>query len=275
MSAQDRRSLKGYFQAGTRPTADHFAALIDSALIMQDEGFRKTPEHGLMIETKTETLLSFWKGGSRLYALSFVNDPDGAAAPNLASTRLSLDGGLTIAPAHRGQAPLDVRGYICADGRMGRPWKAASAQAAPTADGKWHAITPILRGCHAFEVMAGVGVHDTARFALVHAIAMNTFNPAWFDDPLGLKKRIRRHGAFYRRFGDRLDLRWAPSDPTATDASQKYGRDGKYQLEIRTRTSYPQTEDGGYPPIKVFVTRLWFDSMAPDTDLADGGSGLP
>ena len=39
----NRSTLKAYFSEGKMPTADHFAALIESTLNMADEGFKKNP----------------------------------------------------------------------------------------------------------------------------------------------------------------------------------------------------------------------------------------
>jgi hypothetical protein len=250
---------------------------------MQDEGFEKTAKEGLKISTlgMEKTLISFCSGKSPpLYALSFIDDPHQppAGAPgNGSSLRLQINGGLTLAPDPSRAPPdtvaLDVRGRVCAEGWMGRPWEGGASAKPALADGKWHPVTEDLQGCSAFDVMAGVGVRDTARFALLHAVAMNTFNPAPFDNFLGLKKRIRKQDAFYHRRGDRLDLRWAPVDSRARDASQKYGRDAWYRLEIRTRTPYPK-DKGEYPAIKAYVTSLWFDSMVPPA-VASGGSARP
>jgi len=63
--AFNRTTLKRYFAAGARPTADQFGALIDSALIMDDEGFEKTEADGLRILTKgtSNALVSFGRPG--------------------------------------------------------------------------------------------------------------------------------------------------------------------------------------------------------------------
>lgn len=115
------------------------------------------------------------------------------------------------------------------------------------ADGKWHDITGWLSGCQAFEVMAGTaGMPGQGRYALLHAFALNAFNPSrgWFDF-LWPKNRISAHEAYYNNRCDRLQLRW--------DGSHDKG--ARYRLLIRSRCAY---EDG--PGIQYSVTRLWFDA---------------
>lgn len=115
------------------------------------------------------------------------------------------------------------------------------------ADGNWHDITGWLSGCQAFEVMAGTsGKAGQGRYALLHAFALNAFNPArgWLDF-LWPKNKIHAHEAYYNNRCDRLQLRW---DGT-------HDKDARYRLLIRSRCAY----EGG-PGIQYSVTRLWFDA---------------
>lgn len=285
--AHDRTTLKRYFAAGARPTADQFGALIDSALIMVDEGFEKTETDGLRILTKGSgnALLSFgrpgenlsqWRldfrdnGSDGLVLLRSPNQANAIATPALtlrqansgenAEAELAANVAIGHAQDHKGnsigpRSALDVRGAVRADGRLGR-------EVIHPADGKPHALTSkSLRGCVAFEVMAGVGREGSGRFALMHAIALNTFNPSPWDNLFWLKRRIRCNHAYYDRRSDRLKLRWAKSDEPSLDSrhpsdpNDAYGRDGRYELQISTRTDY---ED---PAVKIraFVTQLWYD----------------
>jgi hypothetical protein len=154
------------------------------------------------------------------------------------------------------QYSLDVAGTICADGRIGRQWRTPAP-----ADGKFHPITPVLSGCVAFEIMAGVsGVKTRGRYALLHAIAMNANNPIWWDDVFGLKKRIRSQHAYYSRGSDRLQLSWLREEDKTReerDPNQVHGMDAKFTLNIRTRATY--LDDDPSITIKAFVTRLWGD----------------
>lgn len=304
--AFDRTTLKRYFSAGARPTEDQFGALIDSTLIMVDEGFEKTEADGLRILTKgtSNALVSFgrpgvdpsqWRldfhdngsdalllqrsphlaGDSAVPALSLrQSGPDAVAeaelAANLAIGHQKDKEGNPIRPRNA----LDVRGVVRADGRLGR-------EVLLPANGKPQTLSePGLQGCVAFEIMAGVGREGSGRFALMHAIAMNTFNPSPWDNLLGLKRRIRCQHAYYRRRSDRLKLRWAKSVPADEDArhsddpNEAYGRLGRFELQISTRTDYEDPE----VQIRAFITQLWFDNMAGTPDrsaVARQGAELP
>lgn len=126
--------------------------------------------------------------------------------------------------------------------------EAKGYEASPVpADGNWHDITGWLSGCQAFEVMAGTaGRAGQGRYALLHAFALNAFNPArgWLDF-LWPKNKIHAHEAYYNNRCDRLELRWDGS----------HDKDARYRLLIRSRCAY---EDG--PGIQYSVTRLWFDA---------------
>jgi hypothetical protein len=263
MPRQTRATLKNYFEEGSLPTQDHFADLIDSTLNMVDEGFSRTDRDGLRLRTPVQehTLLSFyrgqggdtplWSAGFGEGGSQFVLRAGDATAPPL----LVLDpaAGLGVGT----QAPrctVDVAGTVGARGRLGA---APAVETAIVADGRWHDIAVDLHGCQAFEVMAGAGHPDDAgRFALLRAIAMNTHNPAWWDDLLGRKKGIRAQHAYYSRRCDRLQLRWAG----------EHGKGARYRLEIRSLCDYlghRRSRDKPLPPeqevrIHVYLTQLWF-----------------
>jgi len=138
-------------------------------------------------------------------------------------------------PAHA----LDVDGVIAAHGRLGAN---PDNQKTVAADGYWHNITGALSGCQAFEVMAGVGSKGTGRYALMNAIAMNTFNPrGWLFNIFNLKKKIKYQQAYYLARGNRIKLRWLSEDK-------------HYYLQMRTVCAY-----GGDVRIRYYLTRLWFD----------------
>lgn len=292
----DRATLKGYFSAGARPNADQFGALIDSTLIMVDEGFEKTDAEGLRILTtgSGNALLSFGRSGEGLSqwrldfrdngsdalaltraplqttrpcppALAFHQTGDGGNAEAQLAANVAI--GIARDPGDKdipARSALDVRGAVRSDGRVGR-------EIILPANGKMHPLTAqSLHGCVAFEVMAGVGLKGSGRFALMHAIAMNTFNPGPWENLFGLKKRIRCQHAYYRRRSDRLKLRWTKSDDPAIDARQaddpnnEYGRDGRFELKIGTRVDYDNPE----VEIRAFVTQLWYDpEMSGDRTL--------
>jgi len=308
MTPRSRATLKKYFGPGARPSTDQFGDLIDSALIMDDEGFSKTVEDGLKIVTlgAANALVSFerpvserpeWSIGfldgksdqlglkrgplksSSLPMVAFeaglataaTNGANGAKPASAALLRLNAQVGIGLG-ADPPRSALDVKGVVRADGRLGR-------EVQVPADGKYHPITDELGGCVAFEVMAGVGSPGQKRFALMHALAMNTFNPSPWDNIFFLKKRIRCRHAYYGRWSDQLQLRWAPSTDT-DDPNKKYGDGARYVLQIRSRTDYADPDARvPKPQITAFVTKLWFDAhMVPPpppdpTATGNGSSG--
>jgi hypothetical protein len=289
MSRQSRETLKAYFRAGARPSEQDFADLIDSTLNINDEGFRKTPPDGLRISTlgDSRALLSFYtprsEGDQAEWSFALGDD-----YKRLSIQRPGVDGAplMTLSPDGRmgvgttsPQDDLDVPGVVRTGGRRGQEATAQMVGGAAdrlVADGKFHALTPDLHGCHAFEVVAGVGLPETGRFAILHAVALNAFNPIWWDNLFGLKKRIRHHHAYYLRSVDRLQLRWvAASDNPA----RGHGEMATYQLKIRTRRDYlgdrrlrGEVKPEDEVPIRAYVTKLWFDDMAADAHRA-GGNG--
>ena len=134
---------------------------------------------------------------------------------------------------------------VASSGRLGDLRRADEKGQPLKADGEWHDLTGPLGGCQAFEVMAGVGQKDGGRFAMLHAIAMNTYNPlpGWLEF-LSPRKRIRSQHAWYGRRCDRLQLRWAGD----------HGRRASYRLQIRTQCDYGEDK-----LIQAAVTQLWFD----------------
>lgn len=117
------------------------------------------------------------------------------------------------------------------------------------ADGNWHNITAALGGCQAFEVMAGVGKKDTGRYALLHAVALSTFNPTgWLFNFLQLKNRIKCRHSYYRSRSDKLALRWS-------------GSDRHYFLQIRSNGNYGVGPQGEPVRINYHITKLWIHPM--------------
>jgi hypothetical protein len=132
------------------------------------------------------------------------------------------------------------------------------------ADGEFHPLVKNLHGCHAYEVIAAVGHRGTGHFAMLHGVALNTFNPSWWDNLLFAKRRIRQHHAYYSRPSDRLQLRWATRTPEERDTARGHGADATYQLEIRTRRDYSKIKDAGDVFFRAYVTQLWFDDLNRD-----------
>jgi len=258
MAKRNRATLKKFFKQGALPSEDYFHDLIDSTLNMADEGFDKSPAKGLEISSlgNYDNLISFCRNDQPIWLVGY----DGAQNKLLfrgegnktATLSLASDGKVGINTKDP-EWPLDIGGVIRAEGRIGiTPTK----QQTVPADGQWHDITDVLTGCQAFEVMAGVGKKRTGRYALLHAIALNTFNPTglWFNF-LNLKKRIRCHQAHYRSFRDRLKLRW-------------HGENRKYVLQLRSNSDYE-----GDAQIRYYLTKLWFDEdMSESLSQSDSGA---
>ncbi|MFC4480506.1 MULTISPECIES: hypothetical protein [Cupriavidus] len=264
MTSRNRESLKRYFREGALPDEDHFADLIDSMLNMSDEGFRKTVERGFEVYSAAghDALISFFRdhdperaawrfelGGARdaLLVRGRAAPADGDMAAQAAEPDPAL---LCLDPAQRvgiGTAQprtrLDVAGTVRSEGRQG-----AFTRAHPVplrADGHWQDLTDDLEGCQAFEVVAGAGLRGKGRFGLVHAIAMNTYNPTLgLFDFLNRKRGIRSTHGYYSRRCDRLELRWAGTS----------GRNASYRLQIRTGCDF-----GPDVLIQAQITQLWTD----------------
>ncbi|MCP4285378.1 MAG: hypothetical protein GY792_13135 [Gammaproteobacteria bacterium] len=268
MARKGRDTLKLFFQRGAMPSADHFGDFIDSTVNQVDDGFKKTAENGLEISSlgAFDTLISFFRESrseQTLWSIGYDEERDKLLFRKLddseqAHTVLSLapDGKVGINrkdPQHE----LDVDGFVSAKGRIG----AASADLAVPADGEWHNITETLTGCHALEVIAGVGKPGTGRYALVHGIAMNAYNPAGLLFNLFKRKnRIRCQNAYYSSRRDRLQLRWE-------------GREREYRLQLRSHCDYGEGCFARY-----YITRLWFDAEMVGSSPLPGGkdrSGVP
>jgi hypothetical protein len=264
MTDRTRESLKRYFREGALPTADHFADLIDSMLNMSDEGFRKSVEQGFEVYAPQghDVLLSFFRDKTPetpAWQIGLGGDSDqllfaGQRPPELDTARpagadepppvLSLDQAGRVGIGTRTpQFELDVAGTLRSSGRRGMD--PPELREKLLADGQWHDVTGNLHGCQAFEIMAGAGYQRQGRFGLLHAVAINTYNPT-----LGLlnffnrRRGIRVTHGYYSRRCDRLQLRW-----TGTS-----GRNANYRLQVRTGCDF-----GPDVLILLHLTRLWFD----------------
>ncbi|WP_085315869.1 hypothetical protein [Derxia lacustris] len=259
MSKLNRSTLKNYFTDGARPGQAQFGDLIDSMLNMADEGFSKTAQDGFRVSTPVnhDALLSFYRDQTPRDAhwtvgydgsaagLRFARGPGlvtEAAPPVLLLDAAGNVGVGTAAPAQL----LDVAGTVAMQGRSGQPVQPTEADPL-LANGEWQNLTGELTACQGFEVMAGTGRVGEGRYALLHAIALNTFNPR--DRWLGwLRPRsgIRSTHAWYGRRCDRLQLRWHGDS----------GKNARYRLQIRTGCDY-----GAGVLIQVQLTQLWSDAF--------------
>lgn len=268
MAKKNRSTLKRFFRQGALPGEEQFGDLIDSSLNVVDEGFDKSPENGFEISApgEHERMLSFFRNSASQHpAWSISYDKD---RERLIFNKISIDNSekavVTLTPEGRvgimndkPQWALDVGGFISATGRIGAN---PDGQKSVPADGEWHDITEVLTGCHGIEVMAGVGSPRTGKYALMKAVALNTFNPGgWLFNFLNLKKKIRYQQAYYLSFTNRLKLRW-------------HGRGRQYTLQMRSNCNY-----GEGIVIRYYLTRLWFDNEMCESwmgsgEANDGGS---
>jgi hypothetical protein len=254
MAKHNRQTLKNHFAPGSLPKATNFEDLVDSTLNMTDDGFSRSPENGVeiaLVGEQNRRLMSFFGVPGADAPDWWIHCEPGNSNLSFASPRKTeADKGgephvLTMTPEG-----LDVNGVVTSVGRFGK-------SGLVPADGEWKDITEHwLEGCQAFEVMAGVGLEGLkkGRYALLHAFALNTFNPKrrWFNFLLR-KKSIQCHHAWYLSKGDRLQLRWLNEDePKSGGASESR----RYKLQIKTVTSY---EDGFN--IQFSITQLWFDNF--------------
>ncbi|MCY4181049.1 MAG: hypothetical protein OXD48_12405, partial [Litoreibacter sp.] len=151
--------------------------------------------------------------------------------------------------------PLDVAGVIRSHGRIGLHSENIPCVAA---DGRWKDITQPMTGCQKFEVVAGVGGPEgEGRYSMLHAIAMNAYNPRnrlmnWFFK----RRSIRAQTAMYGSYADRLRLKWEPVDR----------KKRQYKLRIRTNAKF-----SGDAQIRYTLTRLWFDTAMSGS--RPGGAG--
>ncbi len=271
MAKKNRETLKNHFHNGSRPSQDEFSDLIDSTLNVIDEGFDKSPAEGFQVSQLGDDgrLISFYRNVpvNRLLWFLRVDNKDslifGNENPNgstnqfttLSLTREEGQGqgkiGVNLELNKQPEYELDVGGVIKSEGRIGG---SLNDHNAVLADGKWHDISGELTGCHALEIMAGVGgERRKGRYALMHAFALNTFNPTgMFFDFLNRKKRIKYHQAYYRSRSDKVRLKWFR-------ISEK---DHIYCLKIRSNSNYGKDSYDNDIYIKYHITRLWFDDMS-------------
>ncbi len=267
MAKKNRSTLKRYFREGALPSADQFGDMIDSSLNTIDEGFDRSQENGFEISLLGEhdKLISFFRDSAEkqpVWSVSYDKRHDKLRFIKPDETKATL----ALAPGGRvgvnrddPQWTLDVNGVLAAQGRIGAN---PTGQISVPADSHWHNISGPLRGCQAFEVMAGVGSKGTGKYALMKAVALNTFNPrGLLFNFFNLKKRIKYHQAYYLSRSNRIKLRWQ-------------GEGDEYYLQMRSNCDY-----GAGVKIRYYLTHLWFDQdmseswSLPDNNQADSGQG--
>lgn len=243
------------------PSAEHFSDLIDSCVNQVEDGFSKPPGAGLQLTaTDEQRLLSFYQQSdpdTPLWHIGFTKQQTdlhitaladaqslshaGTVNNQAANVTLCSKGQVGIntnAPQHS----LDVHGIIASQGRVG----SQLLEEKIPADGQWHDLTPKLEGCQMFEVVAGIGIKHSGRYALLHAIAINTCAPNHYWWHWRSKNPINTQHAYFHSTADKLQLRWKHTTQQGTERP--------YTLQIRTNTSY-----GEHHYIRYHLTKLWHD----------------
>lgn len=275
MGRRNRETLRNFFRRGALPTEESFFDLIDSTLNLNDEGFNKSERNGLEIQSRAvrPSLLSFFRAedpGDPVWRLAldevdrrrllFWDEEQGLAGAEVAGAP-PPEPTLTLGPGARvgintddPQRELDVNGTVRSVARQGvvperAPGTDGKLPPPVLANGNWHVIAGPFDGCHALEVVVGVGLKRTGRYGLLHAIAINTYNPTgFFFDFFRRKRPIRVTQGYYRYRSDRLALRWARAE------------EGKgYVLQVRSLRDYGLTPTGEPIRIGYHVTELWSD----------------
>ena len=276
MAKQNRETLKRFFSAGKLPTEEHFADLVDSTLNTIDEGFDKTERFGFEITPQNssekgnngaENLISFFRrltDKSPSWSISYHAAKEALqfrhtdADTNDERTVLSLDkdGKVTIneeefndlelgeAEVDQSSIKLEVGGAIRSPARLG---VGLTKDSSVPANGEYQPITEKLQGFQALEVVAKVELRDEKRFAIIHGIALNAYNPPWrILNFWNRAKRIKIHQSYFSGPRDRLKLRWeSVKDEDNPGVTQ-------YRLAIKSAFRYP-----GDAKIEYHVTRLW------------------
>ncbi|MCP5003938.1 MAG: hypothetical protein GY941_08315 [Planctomycetes bacterium] len=244
MVRRSRDVLKNFFKKGSMPKGVHFNELIDSSINIIDDSLDKTAEDGLMLSPTggMDKLVSLYKNSDFehcVWSISIDKQNDGLIIKNNKNkTALYLDPDGKIGINKKDpKSALDIDGAVTSSGRVGN-YKSGKAPA----NGKWHKIIENLDGCHAFEIMAGAGKEKSGRYALMHAIAVNTYNPGGFiSDFFGSKKKITYNQAYYHWKCSKIKLRWQ-------------GDQDNYFLELKTNCNY-----GDGVNVTYHISRLWFD----------------
>ncbi len=252
MEKLDRTALKNKFKKGRMPAEQDFANLIDSMVNILEEGFDRSAYDGLkMAQASNGRLLSFYRNiavdrpqwflalGSSDNKLhigtpAYPHVLSLYAGEGESSTRVAVG-----VNKENPEATLDVNGTVASSGRRGQFGELPVA-----ADGQWYDITGPLTGCEALEITAGVGGQDAdGKYALLHAVALNTFNG---------KSSITPQEAWYGNKCNRIELRW--------QAVPELGQ-FHYKLQMRVQCSY-----GKDIWVKYHLTRLWFDALMLDSN---------
>jgi hypothetical protein len=282
MAKQNRETLKRFFGAGKLPSEEHFADMIDSSLNIIDEGFAKSDEYGFEITPQKglddkENLLSFFRKltdklpswsisyHAKNEELQFIHT-DLSSSERKTVLSLDRDGKVSInnpgfvneanpeLAANNEGIQLDVDGAIRSPARLG---VGLNQEASVPADGEYQPITEKLYGFQALEVVAKVELREERRFSIMHAIALNAYNPSWkILNFWNRGNRIKIHQSYHSGPRDRLKLRWE------TVPDEDNPGLSLYRLCIKSAFKYP-----GDVKINYHVTKLWSPEWNADDSI--------
>lgn len=261
MEQFDRKALKDKFRRGKMPSQEDFSGLIDSMINILEEGINKTEEDGLKLaQLGSGKLMSFYENiavDTPLWSITLGRGDNklhlGTEANPHVLTMRSYEQEYNgqrnshIAVGINKELPqvaLDINGTLAASGRRGQ-----AGDMPVLANGDWQDITPPLTGCEAFEIVAGVGGDDAdGKYALLHAIALNTFNG---------KGSVEQQHAFFGNKCNRIEVRWV----SAPEQSSFH-----FKLQMRVQCSYCDKSEKSKVWVKYHITRLWFDTLMLDSN---------
>jgi len=234
MALLNRQSLINYFKKGSAPTERHIADLIESTVNIVDDGISREGENGFRITPvgRSKRLISFYKNFKQVHPEWSINLDDQQAGglsfqEEQNSPLLVLkNGGFVGIGEENPKSKLDVNGVISSKGRVG----SLHVGQVP-ADGKWHTIIDQIKEPCAYELMVRAdGEKGSGRYALAHAIALNTFGGSLSNG------RINKTSTFYGSFFNRLRFRWT-------------GNLYDYSLQVKTVRHYgfDPTSGEAYP----------------------------
>ncbi len=240
MVQRNRQTLKNSFSNGKKPSEKDFENLIDSTLNILDDGFYKTPEAGVQLAPAL--------GEKRVVVSLFSQAEDPEPVWELSVT---LSGELKIS-RYREENPnplltlspegvvrigteggnTELLGRVSMENRQ----HSFSVGSVP-ADGKWYAVTPLLEGSGALEIVVACGKRESGKHAILMALATYSY---------GNYSRVRTIESRRGGWGNQLLLRWKRSGHTV-------------RLQARSRFSY-----GKEVLIRYQINSLWNDPLTEE-----------